>query len=113
MYNFDLKDLRQRFNMIKSKEENEGSDYEEDVYELERNIDDEIESLESFTGEHPRKEEQVELKGLKQLKIELNQFKKENDFYDEEAELDRMFPNRHDDDFDDDSMSYDSVFGDD
>ena len=39
--------------------------------------------------------------------------KKEFDFYDEEATLDMMFPNRHDDDFDEDDMSYDSVFGDD
>lgn len=37
--------------------------------------------------------------------------KREYDFYDEEAELDGMFPVRHDDDFDEDSMSYDSVFG--
>jgi len=33
--------------------------------------------------------------------------------YDEDAELDMMFPNRHDENFDEDSMSYDSVFGDD
>ena len=30
-----------------------------------------------------------------------------------EDTMDYMFPNRHDDDFDEDSMSYDSVFGDD
>jgi hypothetical protein len=29
----------------------------------------------------------------------------------DEDMLDMMFPDRHDDDFDEDSMSYDSVFG--
>jgi hypothetical protein len=48
---------------------------------------------------------------LKKLQQRLMQLKSENDFYDEDAELDNMFPNRHDDDFDEDSMSYDSVFG--
>ena len=42
---------------------------------------------------------------------QFNQIKKENDFYDKETELDYMFPDRHDSDFDEDSMSYDSVFG--
>lgn len=37
----------------------------------------------------------------------------EEEEFDPEAELDYMFPNRHDDDFDEDSMSYDSVFGED
>ena len=45
------------------------------------------------------------------LSKRIKQIKKENDFYDEDAELDRMFPDRHDPDFDEDSMSYDSVFG--
>ncbi len=39
--------------------------------------------------------------------------KKDNDFYDPDASLDAMFPDRYDDDFDEDLMSYDSVFGDD
>lgn len=38
---------------------------------------------------------------------------KEEEEFDPEAELDYMFPNRHDDDFDEDSMSHDSVFGED
>ena len=43
----------------------------------------------------------------------LNKIKRENDFFDKDSMLDKMFSNRHDDDFDEDSMSYDSVFGDD
>lgn len=42
---------------------------------------------------------------------EIEHIKKEYNFYDPEAELDWMFPNRYDDDFDEDSMSWDSVFG--
>src|SRR5690554_6474242 len=52
-----------------------------------------------------------ELYALAKLQNELQDFKDEHDFYDEEAELDNMFPNRHDEDFDEDDMSYDSVFG--
>lgn len=37
--------------------------------------------------------------------------KQEFDFYDEESELDMMFPNRHDDDFDEDEESWSNVFG--
>jgi hypothetical protein len=50
---------------------------------------------------------------LKKLQKKLSIIKSENDFYDEETELDMMFPDRHDDDFDEDSRSYDSTFGDD
>ena len=47
-----------------------------------------------------------------ELKEQIKAFKKEYEFYDAEAELDRMFPDRHDEDFDEDQMSWDSVFGD-
>lgn len=50
---------------------------------------------------------------LKKLRSELKDFKDEHGFYDEESELDNMFPDRHEEGFDEDSMSYDSVFGDD
>ena len=45
--------------------------------------------------------------------IQILGIKKDNDFYDPEENLDMMFPDRYDDDFDEDSMSYDSAFGDD
>ena len=41
----------------------------------------------------------------------ISELKKENNFFDAEDELDRMFPNRNDEDFDDEDMSYDNVFG--
>lgn len=48
----------------------------------------------------------------KAMKI-IDRIKKDNEFYDSEENLDMMFPDRYDDDFDDELMSYDSVFGDD
>lgn len=73
-----------------------------DVYELESDVDNYLDISQEF-----------ELSQLQKLKKRILHIKKENYFFDAEGELDTMFPNRHDDDFDEDSMSYDSVFGDD
>lgn len=60
-----------------------------------------------------------EVEDYKKLQKRVNAIKKEHDIYkneaeyDEEAELDMMFPDRHDEDFDPDSISPNSVFGDD
>ena len=45
------------------------------------------------------------------LKNKLEAFKAKQEFYNAEDELNRMFPDRGDADFDEDSTSYDSVFG--
>ena len=50
---------------------------------------------------------------ISDLKKAVRKVKIERFIYDEEIELDLIFPDRHDPDFDEDSMSYDSVFGDD
>ena len=52
-------------------------------------------------------------KKIKELRQGINELKEEHEFFDPESELDNMFPNRSDEDFDEDDMSYDSVFGDD
>ncbi len=80
----------------------ESDELEERVLDLEEEINAGIEQC--F-------EEEVE--AFKKLQKRVNAIKKEHDFYDEEAELDMMFPDRHDEDFDPDSISSDSVFGDD
>ena len=49
----------------------------------------------------------TEFKIVLQIEKRLNCIKKDNGFYDEEAELDMMFPNRHDEDFDEDSYTLD------
>lgn len=98
----EIKLLNARFEEIKEAFEN-GEDDEQIVYDFEEEIQ------EAF-GEIYR---ETEISQLEKLQKKVKAFKREYDFYDEGAELDRMFPDRHDDDFDEDSMSYDSVFGDD
>lgn len=96
-----LQDFRERLKKIEDEiDEMDVNELEERVYILEEDISNELEMTDPD-------EAQPFLSLLKKIK----HIKKENDFYDQEAELDRMFPNRHDDDFDEDSMSYDSVFG--
>jgi hypothetical protein len=50
---------------------------------------------------------------LEELEKKMKSFKAEQNFYDAEDELNRMFPERGEDDFDDDSTSYNSAFGED
>lgn len=78
------------------------TELEDIVYKLEEDLNEKIASC------FPDEAEPFE-KLLKKIK----KLKSENDFYDADSELNRMFPNRHDDDFDEDSMSFDSVFGED
>jgi len=77
-------------------------DNQDQIYDIEEELNRAIEFAET----------NKEMAALESLKLELQDFKDEHGFYDEEAELDMMFPNRHDEDFDEDDMSYDSVFGD-
>lgn len=98
----DIEILKARFEELKEAFEN-GEDDHQLVYDFEEQIQEAIQEA----------DEENELYKLKKLNKKLKAFKREYDFYDADAELDRMFPNRHDEDFDEDSMSYDSVFGDD
>lgn len=116
MFQYDLKELEERFAELEVQVENLEGVYEQDVYDLEQNVQEELEILNSFDADNFDKPDPAinkEIKGCEKLLKKISNLKKENDFYDAEAELDNMFPNRHDDDFDQDSMSYDSVFGDD
>lgn len=80
---------------------------ETDSYELEGMVND----LEQEIFEWMGMSHESETNGYKKLLKRIKTIKAENDFYDEERELDMMFPDRHDDDFDEDSTSHDSVFG--
>ncbi|TDW52738.1 hypothetical protein EV144_1011431 [Flavobacterium sp. 270] len=82
--------------------ENGNFEVEHDVYSLEHSLQEEL--TYSFGNEGEK---------FQKLLNKIKKMKKEFDFYDQEVELDRMFPDRHDDDFDEESMNYDSVFGDD
>ncbi len=109
MFKEEIKKLTERVESIENKYEDsdledldtdENESLESEVYEIESEINNYIDIVEG-----------IQLSQLEKLKKRLIQIKQENDFYDAEGELDMMFPNRHDDDFDEDSMSYESVFG--
>jgi hypothetical protein len=125
MYSEQINQLKLQIEEIKPQfEDNKNYDelenLENTVYELEERIKEYLEILDNHLSSErimnfPDKEAKLERQynQLKKLYIKLSIIKSENDFYDEEAELDMMFPNRHDDDFDKDSISYDSAFSDD
>jgi SpoVK/Ycf46/Vps4 family AAA+-type ATPase len=97
----NIKEFKEQFVKIEDEvDETDINELEETVYKLEEDISEVI-------GSGMPNEEN----SLQSLLKKIARFKKENDFYDADVELDRMFPNRNDDDFDEDSMSYDSVFG--
>jgi hypothetical protein len=93
--------LKERFEKLNQDLEDKNDEAEQGVIDLELEINDAL--------ENPFEKNINELKALKKKIISL---KKEHNFYDEETELDRMFPERHEEGFDEDSMSFDSVFGD-
>ncbi len=97
----NLKTLSEELDKYREELENDNFEVEQNVVDLEDTIVRVIDSL----------PESEDVKPYKTLLTELKAMKKEFDFYDPEGELDMMFPDRHDDDFDEDSMSFDSVFG--
>jgi len=105
-----IKELSSKVREIADKYEDE--DAPDIDYEKVENIKQEIEwAIESLCSRLDIEEsEDLEELERMQRKIEILE-KKREDFI--EGIYDDMFPNRHDDDFDEDSMSYDGVFGDD
>lgn len=68
---------------------------EEEFYAIKAKIDE--------FQDYPFRDKEERL--FQKMSKQLNQIKNDLDLYDEESELDMMFPNRHDDDFDEDSYS--------
>ena len=95
-----IKELKARFFEIKEAIEN-GDDDEQQVYDFEETIQ------EAYGYGF----EENEVYQLEKLQKKVKAYKRENGFYDEETELDRMFPDRHEEGFDQDSMNLDSDFG--
>jgi poly-gamma-glutamate capsule biosynthesis protein CapA/YwtB (metallophosphatase superfamily) len=108
----EIKELIEHFNYLYEEISNENYEAEDKVADLEEKIDQMIEDY-SYQDDYHFKGEPKELDALKKLKNDVKKMKREFNFYDEQAELDRMFPNRHDEDFDEDDMGFRSVFGDD
>lgn len=101
MKNPDYERIKVQIDHLEEKIDNlEVWEYQDEVYELEEKVN--LLLQECF---------EKEFDYINKLAKRIARIKKANDFYDPEAELDRMFPNRYDDDFDEDSMSYDSFFG--
>jgi tetrahydromethanopterin S-methyltransferase subunit G len=104
----EIATITQKLNEIEEKfevdniEVDEHQDLESEVLKMEREI---LDHLYIAQG--------IQFSQLNKLQKRIHRIKEENEFYDEDSTLDMMFPNRDDDDFDEDSMSYDSVFGDD
>ena len=107
---------QQEFNSLK---ENKSETEERLFHEIIEQIDIDTSYLFEQAEKHPKynfeptKEipASIELDKLDKLKKEIKNFMKNSRDFDPEEELDSMFPDRHDEDFDDDSMNYDSVFG--
>jgi len=116
----EIEKLTQRIEKIEIEYENlENDEFIEDnalnddsICEIRDNLECEVyeieEELERMLGIEDKSDNKIE-----KLLERTGQIKKDQDFFDPEDELDRMFPNRYDDDFDEESMSPESVFGDD
>lgn len=81
--------------------ENDNHEVEQEVIDLEEEVNDALHY--TFGTENEK---------LRELAMKIKNMKQEFDFYDEEAELNMMFPNRHDDDFDEDNMKNEGAFED-
>lgn len=121
MYNHDIEELKERFLEVIIKTENQEHDYEELIYDLTNDVEREIEFIENDLNNDPKyglvPTQQLRYGPLflqfKDLLKDINILKRDNNCFDAEGELDMMFPDRNDEDFDEDSTSFDSAFGDD
>ncbi|MCZ4410011.1 hypothetical protein O3Q51_14410 [Cryomorphaceae bacterium 1068] len=109
MISKEIKELAQQVEQLETIFENHdveqigSAQYEKEV-ELVYSVEEEIADLKDQANA-------TQFDQLDQLAKRLIHLKDEHEFYDAEAELDNMFPNRYDDDFDEDSMSFESAFG--
>ena len=89
----EIEKFEQELERLYAELENGNYDAEEKVLELEEKVKLRLDYAHS-----------TEEKRIKTLLQKIVAMKKEFDFYDQEGELDMMFPDRHDDDFDEDNM---------
>lgn len=93
----------------------------QELYDLEQNVKREFDMVERYVFENNKYGEvpDSQIRGFKEMQVlkkvlnEIGQFINENNSFNEDSELDMMFPNRQDDNFDEDDISYNNVFGDD
>lgn len=107
-----LYDSWKLFKKLKEKEDENNFD-ERDFYSLIEDIKEENQYLFQQAEKHPKynfvptKEvpESISLEILEKLIIEIESYIKSVQPFDPEEELNRMFPDRHDEDFDEDSIN--------
>jgi hypothetical protein len=102
------------FKELKEKVKEDENNFEErDFYSLIEEIELEITYLSERVFDHPKYDfeptkeepESIILDKLEKLKSKIEKYVKKRHPFDSEEELDIMFPDRHEDDFDEDSMS--------
>jgi len=110
MSNYTLKELKDRFSIAKEKTIKQEEDYQQLIYDLEKDIDvevgllkEEINSSQSnvFSEPHPNSLVLLEYEGLID---DINKLKSEYEFYDEQGELDSVFPDSNETDLESDSL---------
>jgi hypothetical protein len=121
MYNLSEQTIDERMQSILSELNEEYSRSEDQLDELDIEIIDEIKYVKNVLVELDYDESDTKdyLRYLIKKRAEILKIQGDNGFvnvdafggYNEDEELDRMFPNRHDDDFDEDDISGENVFG--
>lgn len=97
-----IKNIEALLQEYRNELEEENYDIEDKVYDLEAELDQLLDQY-SYQDDFEYTQSTAELDLLKSIKKNLLEMKSEFDFYDEEGELNMMFPNR-DDDFDGSSI---------
>ena len=108
------------FYNLKEKASLNENDYEpRDFYDLIEQINGDLQYLEEQAERHPNYNyspdkdipASIEIEKLSLFKREIENFIRNKETINNDIELDIMFPDRHDDDFDEESMNFDSIYG--
>lgn len=120
MYYLSEESINERMERILLEMNEQSSSGEHELDDLDIEIKDEIKHVKNalIDLDYDQVETKNYLKYLIAKRAEIFKIQEENGFvnvdafggYDEDAELDRMFPNRHDDDFDEDEISGESFY---
>lgn len=100
----EIESLKERFQYYYNEFENGNDDVDQEILDLEEKVVETMNQLSHYVNTY-------EVDTLSEILNDIKKFKREINVYDAEDELDMMFPNRDDEDFDEDSMSWGSVFG--
>lgn len=100
----EIEKFRERLEHYRNELENDNYDVEQDVVDLEEEVT-EMSHQYDYQNDYDYKGKPSEYNALKAILNDIQKLKREFDFYDAEGELDIMYPNRHEEGFDEDSMN--------